>query len=196
MTLLSTLTMSNDKPKNDTLTIPEFVPIFEKVGGLNAEPIDYNLLKNKGSSWNSFVCFDFWSSVWATWDWMYRDMVLDGANWDMQVTYNQELIVWRGATTYKLTKRLSWVSISGNDITIPAWRVCRIQTTYNNSTQFIRLSTTGGSIRYIRGNILDLSSTVPEVTFINASSSDMTMKIQFGTSASDRPIFGIVIDIF
>ncbi len=35
------------KPLNDNITIPEFIPIFEKIGWLNTSPIDYKLLKNK-----------------------------------------------------------------------------------------------------------------------------------------------------
>jgi hypothetical protein len=42
--------MSKDKPKNDSITIPDYAPIFDDVGGLNTTPIDYNLLVNKPSS--------------------------------------------------------------------------------------------------------------------------------------------------
>lgn len=38
--------MWNAKPVNDNITIPEFIPVFNKVAGLNAEPLDYKLLKN------------------------------------------------------------------------------------------------------------------------------------------------------
>ena len=37
--------MSN--PSNDNITIPEFIPIFEKIGWLNESALDYKLLKNK-----------------------------------------------------------------------------------------------------------------------------------------------------
>lgn len=39
--------MSKDKPINDSITIPEYVPIFDKIAWLNTEQEDYKLLKNK-----------------------------------------------------------------------------------------------------------------------------------------------------
>lgn len=36
--------MWSDKVKNDTLTIPEFIPVFNKIAGLNSDPNDYKLL--------------------------------------------------------------------------------------------------------------------------------------------------------
>jgi hypothetical protein len=35
------------KPINDNITIGEFIPVFEKIPGLNADRQDYKLLKNK-----------------------------------------------------------------------------------------------------------------------------------------------------
>lgn len=31
----------------ERIIIQEFIPVFNKVAGLNAEPLDYRLLKNK-----------------------------------------------------------------------------------------------------------------------------------------------------
>ena len=160
-----------------------------------SDPIDYRLLINKPIWTSNFIFLDFFSSSWATWDWTHRIMDIAWNNGDMQVTYSRTLITWLWSTTYKLTKRYNWVTINGNNITVPAWKICRIQTSYDNSTQFIRLTTTWWSLRYIHWRTLDLDSTNPEVTFINASKSTMTFNIKFATTASDRPIFAINIEI-
>lgn len=39
--------MWNSKPVNDNITIPEFIPVFNKVPWLNADRLDYRLLANK-----------------------------------------------------------------------------------------------------------------------------------------------------
>lgn len=39
--------MSKDKVQNDSLTVPEFIPVFEKIAWLNAPQLDYKLLKNR-----------------------------------------------------------------------------------------------------------------------------------------------------
>lgn len=153
-------------------------------------------ISSTGGSANNFAVFDFWSSAGATGDSTFREMTLSGTNWDKQVTYNQELILGRGSTTYKLTKVYNGVTIVGNVITIPAWKICRIQTNFSAATEYARISTTWWSIRYLRGNSsLDLTSTNPEATFINASANDMTFKILYATSSTNRPIFWIFIEI-
>jgi hypothetical protein len=61
---------------------------------------------------------DIWSSAGATGDGTYRDINLIGANGDMEASYSQEIVVSRGSTTAKITKRYN-CSVSGNNITIP-----------------------------------------------------------------------------
>lgn len=180
---------------NERIYTPEFIPVFDKIAGLNEDRQDYNLLKNK-PTWNGlFFAMDIWSSAWATGDWTYRDVNLIGSNWDMETSYSQEIVVGRWSTTAKITKRYT-ATVSGNLITIPAGWVVNIVANFTNATQFIRLTQAGWSLRWLRWSSLDMNNTNNDITFINSSNSDSTLLIKFWTSASDRPIFGISISIF
>jgi hypothetical protein len=60
---------------------------------------------------------------------------------------------------------------------------------FTNATQFGRIVKTGWSLRWIKWSSLDISNTNNDIAFINSSTSDSTIKIQFGTTASDILIF-------
>jgi hypothetical protein len=137
---------------------------------------------------------DIWSSAGATGDGTYRDVNLIGNNWDMETTYSQEIVVWRGSTTAKITKKYN-CTVSGNNITIPWGATVVIRCSFTNATQFARIVKTSWSLRYIKWSSLDISNTNNDIIFINSSTSESTIKIQFGTTASDRPIFGFSIEI-
>lgn len=171
-----------------------WLPQHTPLPWVNAEPIDYNYVVNKPSTWGvNFLALDFWSSAGATGDASYREMSLLGNNGDMTVTYTNVLLYWLGTTTYKLTKQYSWIEIVDNFITLPAWKVCRIQWQFSSTTQYARFIATW-SKRFLRWSSLDLTSANPEVTFINTWA-DTTLTINFATTASDRPIFGIFLEI-
>lgn len=59
------------------------------------------------------------------------------------------------------------------------------------------MSISGGSTRYIRAGAtpLDINSANQELVFINSGTSNASVKLTFATSASDRPIFGFLINI-
>jgi hypothetical protein len=189
--------MSKDKPKNDSITIPVFVPVFKQIPWLNTEQEDYKLLKNKPTSlWDRYFAMDIWSSSGSAWDWMFRDVNLIGTNWDREITYSQEIIVGRWSTTAKITRSENITPIS-NAFTLKPWQIFSITSYFNSSTQTVRISRTGSSVRYLRAwaTPLDITSANPELIFINSGTTDSSIKLTFGTTASDRPIFGFLINI-
>jgi len=167
-------------------------PIFEKVQWLNEAPLDYKLLRNKP---NLYFTLFINSSAGATWDGTYRELNLIWNNWDLWKSYSQEIVVAMGSTTATLTKKYT-VNVIWNSIVIPSWAVIEIECQPITSTQIIRLVTTGWSFKYLLGTTTDLTSTFNKVTLLNESTSDATMKLNFGTSWTDRPRFWIFIRIY
>lgn len=186
------------KPNKDTIIIPDFIPNFNDAPWLNVEAIDYRYLKNKPSSqsWN-YAVLDFWATAWATWDGTYREVNIGGADWDMQTAYTSyTLLTGLGTMDYKLTRKVSGITISGNNISVPAWKTCRISCYPNGVNHYVRITVTGGSIRYLKWGSLDFTWASWDCTFINASASDATFVIKYATPASSRPIFWLLIEIF
>lgn len=186
--------MSKDNPER--IITPEFIPVFEKIPGLNSDRQDYNLLKNKRTGWSSFFAMDIWSNAGATGDGTFRDVNLIGANWDRETTYSQEIIVGLWSTTAKITRNESISPIS-NVFTLTPGQIFSITSYFNSSTQTVRISRTGSSVRYIRAGTtpLDINSTNPELIFMNSGTSNASIKLTYATTASDRPIFGFLINI-
>jgi hypothetical protein len=54
-----------------------------------------------------------------------------------------------------------------------------------------------GSKRYLRAGAtpLDINSTNPELIFMNSGTTSSDVKLTYATTASDRPIFGFLIEI-
>lgn len=180
------------KPSSDNIKIDEFIPVFEKIGWLNETPIDYKLLKNKP---NLYLTLFIDSSAGATWDGTYRELNLIWNNWDLWKSYSQEIVVWRWSTTATVTK-INTIEISWNDILIPAQSVIQIDCQPITSTQTIRLITTWWSFKYLKWSSLDLTATFNSIILLNESTSNATMKLNFGTSWTDRPRFWIFIRIY
>lgn len=176
---------------------PNFTPQFPAIPWVNEKPNDYALLINTpSSSGNSYAVFDFWATAWATWDGTYREVNLWGADWDMQTSYTAyTLLTWLGTMDYKLTRKSSWVAISWNNITVPAWKACRISCYPSWANHYVRITTTGGSIRYLNNASLDFTWASGSTSFINASASDLTFVIKYWTPAASRPIFWLLIEI-
>ena len=171
-------------------------PIMQPIAGINEAPNDYKLLKNKGwGIW--YASLDFWATAWATWDGTYREVSIGGADGDMQTAYTSyTLLTGLWTMDYKLTRKVSGVNISGNNISVPAWKTCRISCYPNGINHYVRITVTGGSIRYLVGGSLDFTGASGTTTFINASTSDATFVIKYATPASSRPIFWLLIEIF
>ena len=174
-------------------------PNFVDVPWLNILPMDYNLLKNKpnSSSGSQTFAMDIWSTAWSAGDATFRDINLIGSNGDREVSYTQEIVVGLGNTTAKITKQAT-ITPTGNLFTLLPWQVFSISSYFNSSTQTVRMSISGGSIRYIRAGAtpLDINSANPELMFINSGTINSSVKLTYATSASDRPLFGFLIQIY
>ena len=188
------MTSKDNKPHD---ILPEYTPSFEKVPSYNDPSIDYNRLKNKPTSnWSQYFAMDIWSSSGATGDGTFRDVNLIGANWDRETTYSQEIIVGRGSTTAKITRSENITPVS-NTFTLKPWQLFSITSYFNSATQTVRINRTGSSVRYIRAGAtpLDINSANQELIFINSGTTDSSIKLTFATSATDRPIFGFLVNI-
>lgn len=172
-------------------------PIMQEIAGINEAPLDYKVLKNKSSSGVNYAVLDFWATAWATWDGTYREVNIWGVDGDMQTAYTAfTLLTWLGTMDYKLTRKSVGVTISGNNITVPAWKVCRISCYPTWATHYVRITVTGGSLRYLENGSLDFTWVSASTSFINASASDATFVIKYATTAANRPIFWLFIEIF
>jgi len=178
---------------------PDFTPIFPSIPWINKDGWDYEALRTKPtSSWGvNYAVLDFWATAWATWDGTYREVNIGWVDGDMQTSYTAyTLLVWLGTMDYKLTRVISGVTISGNNVTVPAWKTCRISCYPSWANHNVRITVTGGSSRFLVGGSLDFTGASGTTTFINASASDATFVIKYATGAANRPIFWILIEIF
>lgn len=159
------------------------------------EPIDYYQLVRRQDRQHSSATFYFNGTWWATGDNVYRIIDLEWNNWDMQVTYSRVLVDWLASMTYKLTKVVNGITINWNDISVPAWKTCRVSNYMNSWTQNTRVVPSWGSILYLTWDPI-FTSTNMSVAFVNASTSDASFTIKWRTLWTDRPNFGILIEIF
>lgn len=179
------------------ITIPN-VKTPDQSQGFNNAPIEDTQVQvgnNREISGMQYFAMDIWSSSWSAWDASFRNINLIGFNWDKVKTYTQEIISALGNTTAKITKSYTINTPISNTIKLPAWKVCKISAYFNSSTQSMRIWITG-SKRYLKWWNTDLSSTVPELTFINSWTTTSNVTFQFQTSVAERPIFGFLIEIF
>lgn len=181
------------------ISIPS-VKVPDQSQGFNNAPIEDTQLKiwnNRDISWMQFFAMDIFSSSWSTWDGTFRDINLIWFNWDKGKSYTQEIISTLGSTTAAITKSYTIDTPVNNVIKLPAWKVFRISAYFNSATQNLRIADTW-TRRYIRAwaTPLDLTNANPELVFINNWTTTSNITLKFATSASDRPIFGILIEIF
>lgn len=181
------------------ITIPS-VSTPDQSQGLNNAPIEdtqLNAGNNREISGMQYFAMDIFSSSWSTWDGTFRDINLIGFNGDKQKSYTQEIITGLGNTTAAITKTYTIDTPVNDIIKLPAWKVFRISAYFNSATQNLRVADTG-SRRYLRAwsTHLDLTSANPELVFINNWTTTSNITLKFATTASDRPIFGFLIEIF
>ena len=183
--------MSN--PSNDNITIPEFIPIFEKIGWLNETPIDYKLLKNKDQQW--YYALSINCTAGATADWTYRTIDV-WVNWDIETSYNQTILTGLGSTTATVTKTYTF-SHTNNVFSLLPWKVMEITAKFPTSTWLLRVDYTG-SLRMLKAEswLFDMSQTNTHIVFINSNTTAKDITMKFATSAADRPSFWIFIKIY
>ena len=187
------------KDSFDTIDIPE-LKTADISYGYNSEVLNWSQIDpswNRYISWMQYFAMDIFASSGSTWDGTFRDINLIGFNWDKWKSYTQEIIVALGSTTAAITKSYTINTLINNVIKLPAWKVFKISAYFNSSTQNLRIADTG-SRRYIRAGTtpLDLTSANPELIFINNWTTTSSITLKFATSASDRPIFGFLMEIF
>lgn len=180
------------------VTIPE-IKTPDQSQGLNNAPIEDTQVQvgnNREISGMQYFAMDIFSSSGSTGDGTFRDINLIGFNWDKGKSYTQEIITALGNTTATITKSYTIDTPVNNTFKLPAWKVFKICAYFNSTTQNLRIADTG-SRRYIRAwaSPLDLTSTNPELIFINNWTTTSNITLKFATSASDRPIFGFLIEI-
>lgn len=163
------------------------------------DPIDYKLLVNKewnwNSSWVSYFAYDVWSSSGATGDTSFRKVNIIWTNNDRETTYTQEILVWRWNTTAKITRNWN-ITITNNSITLKSWQIIEIFASFNGAWQNLNIVPTWSSYRYVRWTNRNLTPSNDNVAFINSGTVDSTITLTFATSASERPIFWILIKIY
>lgn len=179
------------------ITIPEIKTPDQSQGLYNApiEDTQLNVGNNREISGMQYFAMDIFSSSGSTGDGTYRDINLIGFNGDKWKSYTQEIITGLGNTTAAITKTYTIDTPVNNIIKLPAWKVFRISAHFTNATQNLRVSITG-SKRYLRSWNTDLTSTNPELAFINSGTTTSNITLKFSTSAADRPIFWFLIEIF
>jgi hypothetical protein len=69
----------------------------------------------------------------------------------------------------------------------------QIDCSFTNTTQTITVTTSWGTLSYLLWSSLALTRTNPSIIITNTSTSRMTIDLNFSTSASDRPNFGIFL---
>lgn len=166
---------------------------FQPIAGLNTDSLDYKLLKNKPLSVVQSFAMDIWSSAWSAWDWTYRDINLIWLNGDRETSYSQEIIVWLGSTTAKITRQ-GTIMPTWNTFIVNPWKVFSINSYFSSATQNLRVSITW-SKRYLKWWVTDLNSTATDLIFINSGTTPNVITLKFATTAAERPIFWFLIEI-
>lgn len=179
------------------ITIPEIQTPDQSQGFNNApiEDVQINVGNNRDISGMQYFAMDIWSSAWSAWDLTFRDIKLIWFNWDKEKSYTQEIITALWNTTAKITKSYTIDAPVSNIIKVPVWKVFKISAYFNTSTQTLRVSTTW-SKRYLKWWNTDLTSTNTDLYFVNSWNSVINVTLKFATTASERPIFWFLIEIF
>lgn len=167
---------------------------------------DWPKVKARDLDWNgytfpsgsSFFMFDFWGLSGGTGDTTYRNILFPCKDGDMQATYNT--IALEGQVSNinaKWSMRYTTANYDGvKTLTLKPWEIIEITWFFYSGTSNLRIQTTWGSYRLLYGTNTNLTSANPHVSFVNASATDMTITFQYATSASDRPILGILCKIY
>ncbi len=134
------------------------------------------------------------STAWAVWDATPRDITLIGFNHDRTKTYSWTLVATKGSITAELTKEYTINTPSNNVIAIPSGKAVRISVSPSTATQTITVSVTG-TFKYLKGSTLSLTSTTNEAIIMATTGNQLLLKLQYSTSAGERPIFWILIEI-
>lgn len=180
----------------ERIYIPEFIPVFDQIPGLNTTSSDYNLLKNKPTSvgW-SFLNLYYRTTSWTAGDATYRVVNMLGNYWDIASSQTASILVGLGTQTTAITKQGN-IPILGNSIILSPWKTISIKASFQTATQTLQVTTTGWITQYLYKNTLFLDkNTQDTVTFISTAITDITVWFSYATTASDLPRFGLSVEI-
>lgn len=179
------------------ITIPEIRTPDQSQGFYNApiEDTQLNVGNNRDISWMKYFAMDVFATSWSTWDGTFRVVKLVWSNWDRGKSYTGEIITALGNTTATITKSYTIDTPKNNIIYLQPWQTLKAQAYFSSATMNLRINRTW-SIRYLKSWNADLTNANPDVTFINSGNTVSEITLRFATSASDRPTFGILIEIF
>ena len=186
-----------DNLSNETINIPDPVQSSYVRNWQDSviEDSQLNVGNNRRISNMQYFAMDIFCSSWATGDVTFRDVNLIGFNWDLAKSYTTEILPTRWNSTATLTKSYTIDTPIENVILVPTWKIMEVCTSIASATITVKASITW-TFRYLEGTTANLTSTTPRVSVINSSNDYLRVKIQFATSASERPSFWIVIKIY
>ena len=170
-------------------------PVFEKIAGLNAPPIDARLLINNISSSSQFLNLYYRTTAGTAGDATYRVVNMLGNYWNIASSQTASVLVGLGTQTVEVTKQGN-IPLSGNSITLNPWKTISIKASFQTATQLLQVTTTGGVSQFLYKNTLFLDkNTQDTVTFMSTATTDITVWFSYATTASDLPRFGLSIEI-
>lgn len=163
---------------------------------IKARDLDWNWYSFPSGS-NIFM-FDLWWNSWWTWDNTYRNILFPCKDGDMQITYNTIVLEWQiSSISAKWSMRYTTANYDGvKSITLKPWEIIEVTANLFSASSNLKVNHSWGSARFLHGSNNVLTQSNPHVSFVNASATDMTITFQYATSASDRPILGILCKIY
>lgn len=186
--------MKNVEIINEPVNLQYTESSYAKLGQLAPmEDLQIRTGLNPNISNKRFYSMVVSSTSWATGDWTARKIKLVWNNWEIAKSYSTEIITWLWSTTFTLSKRSTMNTPTNSSFTLPALGIMQIDCSFTNTTQTITITTTWGTLSYLLWSSLALTRTNPSIIITNTSTSRMTIDLNFSTSASDRPNFGIFL---
>lgn len=167
--------------------------------GYSNEPIrdlQIDVGSNRDISTMQFFALDIWGTSGAAGDWSFRNIIFTWVNWDKQKQYTETIMEWLWTTTAKISKSYSINTPLSNVIYVMPWKIFEAYGNFNTSTMSVRMNRTGWNIRYLLWWNDIITSASPYVSWFNASDTAVQVRIQYSTSASERPIFGVFIKVY
>lgn len=189
------------------------IPEWDKKQGYNEPPIQDVQIKtwdNRKIAHIQYFALYIQGTSWASWDATYRDIVFTGLNGDNEKTHTElfynGLWSWNELTA-KFTKSYtidtfyeSNVSGAGTNtgwiIKIPMGAIVEIQSIFSTATQNLKLNVIAWSYKFLFGTTNIFTSSNTTSTIISSGTEALQIRMQFATSASERPNFWIFIKIY
>lgn len=180
--------------------IPTIVPIVDEYSArwqkAPLEDAQIKVWSNRGISGMQYFAFDIRSTAGSAGDATFRDVNLVGFNYDLEKTYNQEIISTLGNTTAFVSKRYTIDTPTWKFIKLLPWKIFEAGTYFGSATQSIKFVMATWSYRFMEWGNLTLSNANQKVTLMNVGNTDLSVKIQYNTTAAERPSFWVFIKIF